>query len=343
MMTRAQSAFLVGLCLLGLSPPSAIAGIHTWDVSEVFSNADGTIQFVELVESGGGNGETGVSGGTITSNAKTFTWSSPPVINTANKKYLIATPAFAQLTGAPALNAIITPGTSIPSSSTGGDTVDFSIYDTCTFGVGADQRQGLVRLHHELRTASATRRPTMPGRAGSVRAAIASGNLDNFQMPAHAAELGEWLDPDQPAERAGRGERPLPAADRERRPLGTFNQGQWAGNYVAAAIDHLDVDLNNSGPDPLSIRVMLLTPGCESGGTACTAWTSTNATPLASGSGWVTASFSIEEADLTQVLGSDSYTASLSNIERMLIRHDDDTRARPTRSRPSARRSASTT
>ena len=48
-----------------------------------------------------------------------------------------------------------------------------------------------------------------------------------------------------------------------------------------------------------------------------------------SGSGWVTASFSVKEADLTLVLGSDSYTTSLSNVERVLIRHDDGTPSPP--------------
>jgi hypothetical protein len=70
---------------------------------------------------------------------------------------------------------------------------------------------------------------------------------------------------------------------------------------------------------------MLLTPGCESGGTACTAWTSTNALALVSGSGWVAASFSVKETDLTRVLGSASYAASMANVERVLIRHDDGT------------------
>ena len=38
----------------------ALAGQHTWDVNEVFSNADGTIQFVELWEANGGTGEVNV-------------------------------------------------------------------------------------------------------------------------------------------------------------------------------------------------------------------------------------------------------------------------------------------
>ena len=105
--------------------------------------------------------------------------------------------------------------------------------------------------------------------------------------------------------------------------LGTFNKVQWLGNYLAAGIDRIDVNLNNFGPNAVSIRVMLFTPGCDLGGAACTAWTSTNATTLAPSSGWVSASFSIKQADLTRVLGSSSYTASFQNIERLLIRHDD--------------------
>lgn len=332
-MARAQSAFLVGLCLLGLGSRPAIAGIHTWDVSELFSNADGTIQFVELVEAGGGNFETGVSGGTIHSNLHDFTWSSSAVTNTANKKYLVATPAFAALTGAPTPDAIISPGTNIPFFSPDGF-VTFVSYDTCTFGSGSIPPvppvpiNGVDSLDCVSNTTAVNSPTNYAGPPGTVRAAIAGGNIDNFQN----STLQNWesgaTPTNQPNGQGGASDLYLQLTASSA-PLGAFNQGQWAGNYVAAAIDHLDVDLNNSGTDPLSIRVMLLTPGCESGGTACTAWTSTNATPLASGSGWVTASFSVKEADLTRVLGSDSYTTSLQNVERVLIRHDDDTPSPP--------------
>jgi hypothetical protein len=102
-----------GLALLltvaGL-PVAAWAGQHTWDVSEVFSNADGTIQFVELKENNGGNTEGGVGNGQITSNAKVFAWSNGAVANTANKYYLVATQSFADLPGAPTPDAIMSPG-----------------------------------------------------------------------------------------------------------------------------------------------------------------------------------------------------------------------------------------
>jgi hypothetical protein len=113
-------------------------------------------------------------------------------------------------------------------------------------------------------------------------------------------------------------------------PLGTFNKLQWAGNYVAAAIDHIDMNLKNSGPNAVNIRIMLMTAGCNLGGTACTAWASTTATAIPANSGWIIASFSVKEANLTRVLGSSSYSTSFQNIERLLIRHDGGTPSPPT-------------
>jgi hypothetical protein len=107
--------------------------------------------------------------------------------------------------------------------------------------------------------------------------------------------------------------------------LGTFNTLQWSGDYDAETVESVEMNLDNFGPDPVSLRIVLFTPGCNFGGTACTAWTSTNATVLPSGSGWVVVSFSLAEVDLTRVLGADTHTASLQNVERLLIRHDDGT------------------
>ena len=44
---RTAAGLAVGLFgLLTLTAGSVSAGIHTWDVNEVFTNGDGTIQFV---------------------------------------------------------------------------------------------------------------------------------------------------------------------------------------------------------------------------------------------------------------------------------------------------------
>ncbi|HKA15671.1 MAG TPA: hypothetical protein VKH41_11685 [Myxococcota bacterium] len=106
--------------------------------------------------------------------------------------------------------------------------------------------------------------------------------------------------------------------------LGTYNKTQWSGDYGAAGVARLTFDLVNFGPDPVSLRITLFTPGCNSGGTACTAWTSTDPIVLPAGSGWVKAEFALAEPDLTRFFGSDTLAASLANIERLLLRHDPD-------------------
>jgi len=112
----------------------AVAGIHTWDVREVFSNADGTVQFVELYEANGTAGETGVGNGTISSTTQSHTWSNGAVAApTTNKSYLIATQAFANLPGAPTPDVII-PAGKIPFFNVAGDTVAFGGFDSWPFG-----------------------------------------------------------------------------------------------------------------------------------------------------------------------------------------------------------------
>jgi len=117
-----------------LVPIAAAAGIHTWDVREVFSNADGTIQYVELWEADGGAGETGVGNGTVSSNTRNLPIANGPVAPpTTNKSYLLATAAFAALSGAPTPDKII-PAGSVPFFNTAGDTVSFVGFDAWTFG-----------------------------------------------------------------------------------------------------------------------------------------------------------------------------------------------------------------
>jgi hypothetical protein len=332
MMNRTRIAKLVAIVLLA-APTAAIAGIHTWDVGEVFSNADGTIQFVEFVEAGGGNFEIGISGGSTSSNAgpKNFSWSGNPVSTTGFKRYLVGSQTFQNLTGAPPVDATIPltfnsnpilPFFFQPAS----DTVNFIAYDSCPFT--AIPTNGVGSFNCETNANQTANSPTNfaggPSGTGSVIAALAPGLIDTFQRPFASSQ--NWIS--TPAGTNPTSGGPGGGSDgylqliASAGPLSAFNESQWAGVLPATA-DRIEADLNNSGPDPVSIRVMLLTPGCESGGTACTAWTSTNAQALSGTSGWVAASFSVKEADLTRVLGSDSYAASMANVERVLIRHDD--------------------
>jgi len=158
-------------------------------------------------------------------------------------------------------------------------------------------------------------------------AAIVLNQVDDFQ----SGTLQYWTGGSAPTNQPNGG--PGGAGDRFLRitsgggpgNLGVFNAMQWAGSYQAAAVGRVSFDLNNFGPDPVSLRVMILTAGCEAGATGCTAWTSTNATVLPAASGWVIAEFSLAESDLTLVRGSLSYGATMSSVERLLLRHDAGT------------------
>jgi hypothetical protein len=126
---------------------AALAGEHTWDVNEVFSDASGNIQFVELWEANGTPGETAVDGNTMSSNTKSFVISGPSLVApTTNKFFLMATPGFAALAGAPTPDRII-PAGSVPFFATGGDTIMYQPWDSWTFGaVPTDGVNSLDRI-----------------------------------------------------------------------------------------------------------------------------------------------------------------------------------------------------
>jgi len=111
----------------------ASAGIHTWDVVEVFSNADGSIQYVELLDRGTTGTETGVGSSSISSSLTSFSWTGSVIGPTNGKSFLIATAGFAALPGAPVPDVII-PAVNVPFFDTAGDTVTFAAVDSLAFG-----------------------------------------------------------------------------------------------------------------------------------------------------------------------------------------------------------------
>ncbi|MCP3902194.1 MAG: hypothetical protein GY715_01050 [Planctomycetes bacterium] len=91
---------------------SAPAGSHFWEVVEAFSNADGTIQFVEMKESMGAAKETGLFNKWLKSIAtgNQYTITENLVAPTSNKSLLFGTAGFAALPGAPTPDYIIVDG-----------------------------------------------------------------------------------------------------------------------------------------------------------------------------------------------------------------------------------------
>jgi len=136
-------AVMVLLATLLSAPVSA--SFHTFQLNEFYSNADGSIQYVELKESFGANGQQFLAGRTISSaqGGTTHTFVFPadlPSAITANTSVLIATPGFAAL-------GIVTPDYIVPAGFLfiGGGTVDYAGVDSVAFAAlptgGHDGRQ----------------------------------------------------------------------------------------------------------------------------------------------------------------------------------------------------------
>lgn len=112
---------------------------------EVFSNADGSVQFVELREAMGTPGEVGLGGHDILVNptGTVYTLLNNVTAPTSNKSYLLATAAFQALPGAP------TPNETIPDNFINAlvdNSVRYDPWDTGTWTLGTLPTDGLTSL-----------------------------------------------------------------------------------------------------------------------------------------------------------------------------------------------------
>jgi hypothetical protein len=141
-------AALPWVALLGavLLIPQAGASFHTFQIDELYSSPDGSVQFVELHESQGFGGQDQLSGHALTSTqgatTRVYTFASNlPNGNTANRFVLIATPGFAALSG-------VTPDYTVPAPFLfpGGGTLDYAGVDQVTYpALPADGRNSVDR------------------------------------------------------------------------------------------------------------------------------------------------------------------------------------------------------
>jgi len=110
------------------------AEYHTFQIEQIFSNADGTVQFVVLHEFTGSNGENFWTGHALVSMSaggnKNFPFPNDLANGqTANKRVLVATQGFAAL-------GIVTPDYTMPNGflPIGGGTLNYANVDSVTFG-----------------------------------------------------------------------------------------------------------------------------------------------------------------------------------------------------------------
>jgi hypothetical protein len=120
-----------------LEPPTAPVNSHLWVVNELFSSADGTVQFIEMRECCGSTFENSLANKKIFSDATGHQYTFPANVpgNTAHRSLLLATASFAVLPGAP------TPDFVIPENffSTTADTIRWHIYPDATLSFTAGQ------------------------------------------------------------------------------------------------------------------------------------------------------------------------------------------------------------
>lgn len=124
---------------------SALGGNHTWTIHEIFSSADGQVQYIELRECCGLPNEISLAGDPVNSLTNLFNFPANLVPPTSNKSILLATSAFAALPGAPAPDHTIVANF---FSVAGPDTIEYNVlpYDTLSYAAGQLPTDGVTAL-----------------------------------------------------------------------------------------------------------------------------------------------------------------------------------------------------
>jgi MYXO-CTERM domain-containing protein len=150
-----SSVVLGSVAAFVLWQPRAEANFHLWTIEEIYSNVDGSVQYIELITSA--NGQHVLAGHTITATSdgavKTFTFAVDSPMGTTNKHLLIATPGFASLPGAVTPNYTLPCGpffnpaaTSITINFVGADSVTFTGASLPKDGINSLNDTGAVTL-----------------------------------------------------------------------------------------------------------------------------------------------------------------------------------------------------
>ncbi|MCH8851832.1 MAG: hypothetical protein IID41_04190 [Planctomycetes bacterium] len=146
--TRIQTVAIAGgLVCFAINAQPAMATFHFWDITEIYSNADGTLQFIEWFTSS--NSQHLLAGHAVTTNANVYTFpNNLPSSGTGGHHFLMGTAGFAALPGAPPPDYIIPDG----FIDTTGDTLRLrtspvsTTWETFSFGAGELPTDGIHSL-----------------------------------------------------------------------------------------------------------------------------------------------------------------------------------------------------
>jgi hypothetical protein len=134
MARRSLAPSLLAIAVLLTGRPTE-AAFHLWDIKEIYSNADGSVQYVELFTTFSNENIVGSQQIVATSDgvSRTFTFNGNlPSSSTANRHVLIATPGFAALPGAVPPDYILPCGPFFDPGA-GIITIDYAGLDSVTF------------------------------------------------------------------------------------------------------------------------------------------------------------------------------------------------------------------
>ncbi len=155
--------------------------------------------------------------------------------------------------------------------------------------------------------------------AGQAGAAVTLGQSDNFESGLQGWTSG-LNNPNGPAidNSAGTEDNFLRLSASGLSSSGgrlvAFNSGQWAGNYLAAGVDAIRMQVNNLGATDLALRLIFesATLGQNLG--------TLSPVNVAAGSGWNTVSFSLAAANL----GGGDYAGVLGDVSALTLLHSPD-------------------
>lgn len=176
-MTAMRSALSLLACTMLLAPLPAGAEFHSWEITEVYSNADGSVQYVELFTTWDFQDE--LIDHVISSVATATTYTFPTNLDpdaggngnnaTANRHFLVATPAFASQPGA------VTPDFVFDAANfldTIADTINISGTDEIGWASGELPTEGVAALHEDYggtnRRVAANSPTNFAGEVGSL-------------------------------------------------------------------------------------------------------------------------------------------------------------------------------
>jgi len=157
--------------------------------------------------------------------------------------------------------------------------------------------------------------------ASAAHAGVMLGQVDDFQD----GTVAHWSNGPAPDPRNIAGGGPGGAADRFMKIVATggggagsrliaYNRSQWTGNFAAAGVGAVAMDLLNFSTNPLPIRIAIKSATASGPG-----WATTNAYSLPADGQWHHAIFGLSASDMTAVDSPPSFTSTLSNVREFRI------------------------